>query len=260
MRNERPSEKPVRPRPLVKFAEPRWVDSFFADGSLRIGTLKDFRDIEAHGRERGDRLEGIIRRGIMINSVDDLYEHDGFIRGRFTDLPSDRSEFSECIISDNLFVEKEVVEQLAVFCMSNSARRETACKFGGQGFEIKYRRLFMYALTDQLRKVAPDVRFLGYNFVTYGDRVLDYRSPFQSAVYLKPESYKDQFEVRAVWRIKGTQSEYFIRSPEAASYCRRLDVSRLPTLIDWPVETTLQPASSKITLGAFHSSLLADDR
>ncbi len=50
---------------LFKFIEREFLDSFFATGCLRLGTIYDFKDIIEHGMSRGDQSEGehhLIRR------------------------------------------------------------------------------------------------------------------------------------------------------------------------------------------------------
>ena len=50
----------IRPRmALFKYLEPVWAERMMKLGSVRIGTLYDYRRIESHGKERGDKEEGV---------------------------------------------------------------------------------------------------------------------------------------------------------------------------------------------------------
>lgn len=46
------------PPELFKYLEPQWADAMIDRGSIRIGTLADYRRDELHGAERGDAGEG----------------------------------------------------------------------------------------------------------------------------------------------------------------------------------------------------------
>jgi len=46
------------PSPLYKYSELRWARALVSEGSIKIGTLSEYRSKEGHDQERGDGHEG----------------------------------------------------------------------------------------------------------------------------------------------------------------------------------------------------------
>lgn len=99
--------------PLFKGLETQHAESFFRDGTLRLGTLKDYRDPQKYGNEIGDLNEGISGSGIIRREIEldvRVSSKDCFIfsTSRTYDLERFRSEFYDAaygINSPEFFVE-----------------------------------------------------------------------------------------------------------------------------------------------------------
>jgi hypothetical protein len=46
------------PSPLHKYSELRWARALVSEGSIKIGTLSEYRSKEGHDQDRGDGHEG----------------------------------------------------------------------------------------------------------------------------------------------------------------------------------------------------------
>jgi hypothetical protein len=46
------------PNPLYKFLEPKFAQDLISEGSIKVGTLSEYRAMEGHDPERGDGQEG----------------------------------------------------------------------------------------------------------------------------------------------------------------------------------------------------------
>ena len=47
--------------PLYKYIPKRYLDAFLNQGSLKIGTLYEYRQVEAYGNVIGDKTKGYIK-------------------------------------------------------------------------------------------------------------------------------------------------------------------------------------------------------
>ena len=65
-------KKNISDRPLYKYTKYKFAKKMIEDGTFKIGTLYEFRNIEKHGNEIGDDDEGV-RRIYSTDNVDLRY-------------------------------------------------------------------------------------------------------------------------------------------------------------------------------------------
>ncbi len=206
---------------LYKYTEKKYLDNFFADGSLRIGTLYSYRDDSSLGRMVSDDMEGIkkahghvkhagpedVRRNSVLSSL---------FQGNVT--------ITDCSFED-IRIE---CPNLYVFCASVEYSKDLhKAWFNQEHYDACYKitaaELFFAAITRVLSKQAI---FLGFGAVNYyeSDDGIDINSPLANthpAVLKQWKNFGNQKEVRGVWQPIGSAeiTPIVIQVPEAIKYC-----------------------------------------
>jgi hypothetical protein len=211
---------PFRSRPLTlyKFVEKRWHDAFFETGSLRIGTVHQFRDTVAHGVVRGDENEGrhlVTRRdikGIVVTPNEPLVSEI---------LPPGS------LVANMDFSVQRVAADAFIFCTANKFR-EALFK---QWFE-RERTDSCYVIfdVDGFRRAvatALGARITDKHFVEhciYVGSETNYKAPHSTAWpgIVKANGFEWQAEARFVWEAKAVQpvEPANLLVPDAREYCR----------------------------------------
>ena len=194
-------------------------------GSVRIGTLYDFRRIESHGKERGDEEEGV-RVSITDGKA-------GFIGGerlpwfvRESLPPVDGITFR---FAEGAFLEvHQTAPDAYVYCTCSKFDASIMERFGGACIEIVDPGQFFAAITRALdgwtsggvRRVSS-LRVATCQYVAREQtwpNVLRYEPVFR-----KPPEYAYQCEVRAVWDTSLTRLVPLnLTVPDIRKWCRRI--------------------------------------
>ena len=205
--------------PVYKFVSRRWLAGFFDSGSVRVGTLHDFRKIEAHGKSRGDAFEG---KSNVVQHVPfaDRIEKDTFLSTFFA--PGSAAQFT-----NSTFFEKRDFPNSFVFCTSShfsddlllrwhEEEKVDACYeiFDWQGYHAEI-----------TMKLAPMADSLGAQYVRYvtGDINGESEQRHILAPFIKKQEYDWQSEFRGVWIHKSPSIDVkaaCIEIPDARKYCR----------------------------------------
>ncbi|WP_345984406.1 hypothetical protein WCX49_07130 [Sulfurimonas sp. HSL-1656] len=211
--------------PLYKFIEREFLEAFFRTGSLRLGTIYDFKDIVEHGVSRGDEAEG---------------EHH-LIRGIDGTVSISKDKY-EPIISEIFRVEGEGKISLCnlsvvvprrcqdgfIFCTSSIYNEQLFRKWNKENdldacYEIINQIGFISAINKAIKDSAT---FFACSNVTYTEKQIDYQTPeanLHPAFTKVKDDYSWQHEHRIVWGARGPSgplNPWIVYVPEAIQYCR----------------------------------------
>lgn len=208
---------------LYKYMKSEHAEMFFHNGTLRIGTLLDFKKNEDFNEAIGDKNEG---SHYPFMNIDQTL--------RFGEMtPSQASFFKGAIdgvtglsITGIKFVREVRSCDFYVYCMttepSRSAMEEFECD---TCIEIADPMAFLRALTRKVRLQAGDLAW--YGNVTYMNK--EYPYTLESGLHpasTKDEHYSYQKEFRAIWRARNGSPEgtvlspLFVRVPKSIKNCR----------------------------------------
>lgn len=208
---------------LYKYIKSEHAEMFFHNGTLRIGTLLDFKRNEDFNKAIGDSNEG--SHFPFMDTDQTLYPDE---------MTESQSKFLEGFINmgpgssmTGLKLVREISsEDYYIFCMTTEPSRKAMEEFNcDKCIEIENPDLFINALTRKIRKTAGDMAWHGE--ITYMDKEYSYLTettlhPAQT----KDIEYSYQKEYRAIWcRRNGTPidtilSPLFIKAPKAIKHCR----------------------------------------
>ena len=184
---------------LYKYCSNTHGASFLSNGSLRIGTLYDFRNTEKYGKQVADRHEGSKKLAGEIRNLD-AESHKTFpmlaglvnIQGSGT--------------VGKLIVTNHVVESPDLFvfsCATDYSLDAHAVWKQHEGYDFCYRiwapDLFFLAITNAL---GSGYTFLGAGTVHYSDEI-DFFGPsanIHPALVKRETDFNTQNEFRAIWQ------------------------------------------------------------
>lgn len=185
---------------LYKYLAPEWADVMIRCGSMRVGTLSTYRELEAGDAERGDVGEGTRvlhsdeRPGVYNSTAELPPVLRGVscgLRGLATDGP-------------NAIVIKQRIPDAYVYCLTEQFDPSLLERFGGACVRIEQPNEFLTAVDQTLRAELQQrglsVSGCVVDRCVYVSRRQNYHAaaPFHEC-FLKPPSYEHQREVRAVW-------------------------------------------------------------
>jgi hypothetical protein len=229
--------KPRQERPLYKYLKKAHLEDFLQFGTIRMGTLYEYRDIESHGKVIGDSEEGVqttelslpgdeeidlasssseadfLRKpGITIPSVIEI--SDGSIldltkpspeaeayNRMFKQLsaqPVDWGKIKVVLDKDSRIIQHTNSPDLYIYCLSGEYSESVMNEFGYDScIEIVRPREFLKAIS---RCFYHEGRYQGLVQIRYANRSTHYLSPHKShPATTKDPLYKDQDEWRAIW-------------------------------------------------------------
>lgn len=210
---------------LYKYSTSEHVNKLLRHGSVRIGTLYDFRDAEKYGNQIGDAAEGRIpMAGTLTNVTSQTIERHPIL-GRLVHLGEGSKigflTLENCSFhTENLYIfsASEGFSHKALLSWHNDLfSRYDAC------YRILSGRLFFRTVS---RAIADRAEFLGFGPVHYYDEdfPIDIRSPL---AHLHPgqlkggKTYAHQTEIRAFWRPldQAEIAPFCIDVPDIMKYC-----------------------------------------
>jgi len=191
---------------LYKYLEPIWAERMVRDGAVRVGTLYDFRRIEALDPERGDQDEGV--RVSLTDGAPGIMEGKDlpwFVRESLRIPPNVKFQFEAGAV---LKVHQNSPDAY-VYCTCSKFEKPLMERFGGACVKITDTTRFFHAITRVLDGWNPDGirRISGFRLAPceYADREQTWPSVTQyDPVFRKPLAYSHQSEVRAVWTTPAT--------------------------------------------------------
>ncbi|WP_336242100.1 hypothetical protein [Enterobacter cloacae] len=213
--------------PLYKYIKKKDLLSFFSTGSLKIGTMYDYRKVETYGSVIGDQKEGYYEtvlskpEAFKFNLATDSAESRLF-KGFFGSEPNPDVELSfsagtELIIRDNS-------PDLYLYCMSKEFNYDVMKQFECDCcIVIENPTAFIKEVSRVIRHKAE---YIGINSVVYGNKRTHYTTPHDvHPSLMKEEIYAPQKEVRAAWIPKGQiQGPLFVNVRKAIKYCKQIKI------------------------------------
>ncbi len=210
-------------RPKYKYLEPEVAEKFLNDGSVRIGTLFDFRGRE-HGSWRGDAGEGILRGCGTVSF--ELSKNTGVPEGLRGVLAPVRASNARMRFTDCHFDITSSSPDYYIFCVSKRKWRDHHAR-GMACIEIFNFPEFAGRISMALqRAVGANVYPLCYMSVQYRDRISDLANAERGqelAAIVKPKRYAWQAEARLLWQPRNTPiSPVVLTCDSLREYCKRL--------------------------------------
>lgn len=210
---------------LYKYLKREHLKAFFQFGSLKIGTLYEYRNEEELGKVIGDGEEGTY--------VTELLSPNG----REIDLSGSSAEadyFRQHVLRPDQWNSKVKVVMEAgaslitntnspnyyIYCVSSHFDELVMHQFGCDScIEIVHPEKFFKAISKVIRHKGG---FEGVHRIAYGPKKTDHLNPHGvHPALLKDSEYSYQAEMRAIWKPKKEpQAALFVKVPRAIRYCR----------------------------------------
>ena len=224
---------------LYKFLEEQYLNAFFSRGSLRIGTIYDFKDTVAHTSARAHSGEGWHQLSRSFTSPVEFtnIENEPIINEFFeisggTVISFENMSFTTTRDSGDGFI----------FCTSRYYSKELFLKWhidssnNDACYAIMNPGTFFDAITNKIRNSV--CHFFNANIVYTTDPIL-YDSPDAKqspAITKEMNKYSWQCENRSVWspRLPPFRVRPFIiEVPEAIQYCKPLSYIKDGSIIEY---------------------------
>ena len=189
-------------------------------GSVRVGTLEDYRRTDKYGELVSDEFEGSKRLDGTIPNVKsvNMKDYPG-LKGIAHIAPGSSGK----VVITNFRLS---VSNLLVFSASEHYSSVTHDRWKSEeGYDSCYQilspQLFFQAISEAL---GANYTFLGYGRVHYADQlhIAEPAAGIHPALVKRQSGYSDQSEVRELWRPKAGIEVRPVVIPEtsAGSYCR----------------------------------------
>ena len=191
------------------------ADLLIGKGRLQIGTLYEYRDIEKHGNIIGDATEG--QKSLYLEVDNDKWTSDS--QDSFSKKFIKISPGSSVQLQNVNFEKKQNSPNYYLYCTTEEFNKKSLHNFNYDScVVIENPEKFFYAITRALRDKGT---FEGVFPCQYGSRRVPHdQDPGIHPALIKNSSYKDQKEVRALW--KPTHEDIvplIIDCPYAARHC-----------------------------------------
>lgn len=194
---------------LYKYSSKKWRDLFLSEGSIRIGTLHDYRKKE-HSPGIHDAHEGLKTISHHIDEWDfsksdhatAYHEAASRALGLIQIDPGGTSGS----ISGMSFIKEFNDPDCFVHCTAHSLSKTVMHEFQGADscFEIYDIAGFYKQLTNSINEIVP-VEFGGIRVIRYTSRDETFNGSDLgiSPTWIKGREFSKQLEVRAIWHPKG---------------------------------------------------------
>ncbi|HYR05890.1 MAG TPA: hypothetical protein VEP71_04335 [Gallionella sp.] len=203
---------------LYKYLQKQYADLLIKRGKLRIGTLYEYRDIEKHGTIVGDEDEG--KKSLYMDVASEKWTADN--QPDFTKGLIKIANGSSVHMEDVTFQKSESSPDYYLYCTTEKFDENALKDFGYDAcVVIEKPNLFFAAITRTLRHKGT---FEGTFCCQYVSRRVEYDKDHGiHPAIIKDPSYKDQKEIRTLWKpFKTNISPLVIDCRDAAKYCRML--------------------------------------
>lgn len=204
---------------LYKYIRSEFAESFFRRGTIRIGTLHEYRDTERHGSIIGDGLEGIL-------SEEELFDHlpitssadaPDFAKGGIKVAPGGRLELhnSKIIVEENS-------PDYYMYCLTKEFDDQVMKEFQCDScIEITNVDMFVSCLKRCMRHKGD---FVGSFDCVYTEKVVPPgKKPDCHPAVVKEPRYANQKDVRLLWEpINKNPMPIIPNCRRLPRYCRRL--------------------------------------
>lgn len=205
-----------RPPLIYKFCKREHAHALVYSGSLRIGTLGDFRNQDDHAAGIGDCTEGKRELVEVINCDEATRENQSWLSRQMIAVPPGAKGFS--IVNCEVSLAEDT-EDCFIFCAALS-RKRSCCTTPEYDSVVEIRDYEKFGLA-----VAKAVGFkrMILGKVQYGDRrQATGDEPNYSPAFLKSQEYAYQEEFRLGWEAPAhlPLRAFNILVPEVRRFCR----------------------------------------
>lgn len=211
------------PNVLYKFLRPQHAESMIRSGSVRIGTLFEFRALEDADRDRGDSGEGRLllhsdASPRVYNSTDELppvLQQMSFHCGLGGFATNNENAAALDFSSTNMLI----------YCTSEILEQAALGEWGGAAVRIPQPIRFFQALEEALQSEAARRGWrlgpLQLGSCSYIDRRHNWHRELPPQWLLKPARFQHQREFRAAWAVEGAGplEALIVSSPGIAAAC-----------------------------------------
>lgn len=210
---------------LFKYLPKKFLNAFFNTGSLKLGTLYEYRKVEEYGSVIGDKDEGVHTTELFLPGGGEIDLASATLEAEFFRTHVFRSDQrnlkAKIILEDGAkLIAHSNSPDLYIYCMTSVFNADVMKRFGCDScMEILRPRDFFRAIS---KRVGNSIRFEGYGPVHYGSKYTHYSQPHSlHPAITKEKQFSYQKEYRAIWIPKiETPSPLFLNVPEARKYCR----------------------------------------
>jgi len=210
---------------LYKYIKKEHLGLFLKNGTIKIGTLLEYRNEKDLGSVIGDNQEGLhitelnSPNGREIDLASNTPEAEYF---RKNVLRPDQQNSNVKIVMEagaNIIVHTNSPTYY-VYCVTSTYDKNVMTEFAcDRCIEIINPEKFFKEVNRVMRHKAD---FEGCFDVVYGNKTTDHLNPHKvHPALMKEAKYNNQAEVRAIWRPKKEpKSSLFVKVPKAIKYCR----------------------------------------
>jgi len=199
-----------------------YAEKFYRDGTLRVGSLYDFRKIEKYGEETGDLGEGT--KELYTNMK---HLHEGNIPNFLKDaIRVGKGSSIDIIIDGENTISRNFEDpNLYIYCVSNSFSKERMVQLGHDACIVIEKKSFFHHLHNALKQHIQQNSVGAMFRVHYGERKYhNKKDPKIPMAVIKPKKFIYQDEVRSIWypHTEKIVEEYlYIKAPLAMLGCRK---------------------------------------
>lgn len=210
---------------LYKYLPKKYLEAFVSRGSLKIGTLYEYRKTEQYGNVIGDKNEGLHKTELSLaggGEIDlGIYSLEAEFFRRHILRPDQQATNVKIVLADGArLISHTNSPDLYIYCMSSKYDPKVMDQFGCDAcLEIVNPMGFFRAITHRIRHKA---RFDGFGPVRYMSKDTHYTRPHQiHPAIMKDPEFVYQNEWRAIWvPTKTLREPLFVDVPRAIGYCR----------------------------------------
>ncbi|HGD3335382.1 TPA: hypothetical protein ACI4B1_000636 [Enterobacter hormaechei] len=211
---------------LYKYMKRKDLLAFLAKGTVRIGTLYDYRKEEEYGGAIGDESEGVyetvLDRGgdYIVNPLHDTPEAE-FCRNAFK-IEKDTNFPVIEMQGDAKIIHRSMSPNVYIYCTTLTYDRTAMEEFGYDScLEIFRPDIFINELTRKLRKKA---KYICTSKILYSEKSTSYKEPLDMHPSLvKSKKYTYQCEARSLWAPRDEiQGPIILDVRRAIMACREL--------------------------------------
>jgi hypothetical protein len=202
--------------PLFKYLKRQHAEAFFKHGSVKIGTMYEYRDMEKYGGAIGDKLEGTKHRFDIVE--ENVWTEQN--QPEWTKKIFGMEDGARVRIKDCSFTTETVSPDHNIYCVTSKFSIAAMKEFGYDSCFIIDNPVAFFA---EISKGLPaGSRFAGAYQCSYTNGSSHENDKGVHEALVKYPEYAYQSEVRALWDSGPDPKPQYINCPKAAQYCRPL--------------------------------------
>lgn len=210
---------------LYKYVKREHLDVFFTNGSMKIGSLYEYRNVEQYGNVIGDDGEGFYHTELSKSGRHEIDLSQNTPEANFFRQhvlrPDQQNINVKIIMGDGAkLISRTDSPDYYIYCVTSEFNHNVMKEFGCDScIEIQRPDVFFRAISKRIRHKAE---FETVTNIVYGNKNTHYTAPHGVHPAIKKSTeYRNQKEVRAIWKPKKEiKAPLFIDVPKAIRACR----------------------------------------